>query len=228
MPTWVAIPSARPVPEVTAWCEKWHAQGYKIALWRDTERVDAADLCVVAPYPGYSQAANALIKLVLDSDAECSFVVGGGDDTWPDPNKRADEIAAELTAHFGGTFGCCQPTGDDWRDAMGKIIDRIAGSPWTGRDLCRRLNQGTGVYWNEYHHSWADQELMEVCLKLGVFLRRPDLMHFHDHCMRYPGGKWAPHLQGVSADYTRMKPLFDKRKAMGFPGSALAAIGEKA
>lgn len=219
MATWVTIPSARPVPEVTAWCEKWHAQGYKIALWRDTERVEAADICIVGEYQGYSKSANALIRLVLDSDRECSWVCSCGDDTWPDPNRRADVIAAELTAHFGGTLGACQPTADTWSDHMGRIIERIAGSPFLGRELCRRLYGGNGPWFDEWWHNWADQELQEVCIRLGIFLQRPDLCHFHDHCLRYPGGKWAPHLQHVSADYTRMKPLFEKRRAEGFPGS---------
>jgi hypothetical protein len=219
MSVWVCIPSARPVPEVEAWAARWKCQGYKIALWRDAERVEAADICVVGPYQGYSKSANALIRLVLDSDPECSWVVGTGDDTWPDPNRKADKIAKELTTYFHGTFGACQPCGDDWRDHLGRIIERIAGSPFLGRELCLRLNQGTGVWWHEYHHSWADQELQEVCLKLGVFLQRQDLCHFHDHPLRYPGGKWPAHLQGVSADYTRMKPLFEERRKNNFPGS---------
>ncbi len=237
----VCIPSARPVPEVTAWCARWSAQGYKIALWRDTERVDAADLCVVAPYPGYSQAANALIKMVLDSDAECDWCVCCGDDTWPDPNKRADEIAGECAAHFEewwgtsfegykvedipadqsqfSTFGVMQPTGDSWADAMGKIIDRIAGSPWIGREFARRMYGGNGPYWPEYQHSWLDEEIKLVAERLGVYWPRPDLCHFHDHPLRYPGGKWPEHLQGVSEDYRRMRPIFDARKRLGFPGS---------
>ncbi len=247
---WVAIPSARPVTEVTAWVERWSAQGYKIALWRDTDRVDAADLCVVAPYPGYSQAANALIKLVLDSDAECSWCVCCGDDTWPDPNKRADEIAEECGNHFwndhhhnrGGTkyskgvtvegdsaatFGVMQPTGDRWGDdAFSRarwpdapaMIDRICGSPWIGREFATRINGGAGPWWPEYQHNWADEEMQNVAQSLGVLWQRRDLTHYHDHARRN-GGQWQAHQKHFDADYTRMKPLFEKRKAAGFPGS---------
>ncbi len=249
MSVWCCIPSARPVPEVTAWAERWRNMGYKIALWRDTERVDAADLCVVAPYPGYSQAANALIKLVLDSDAECSWVCTGGDDTWPDPNKRADQIAEECCRHFGyqrgpaidprtgqevnywpelETFGVMQPTGDRWGDdAFSRarwpdapaMIDRICGSPWIGREFATRINGGAGPWWPEYHHNWADEEMQNVAQSLGVLWQRRDLTHYHDHARR-KGGPWQAHQKHFDADYTRMKPLFDKRKAAGFPGSA--------
>lgn len=237
MATWVTIPSARPVAEVTAWCSKWHTQGYKIALWRDTERVEAADICIVGEYQGYSKSANAVIRLVLDSDSTCDWVVCCGDDTWPDPNKKADEIAVECYWYFGGdplpldrqypighyakkaTFGIMQPTGDDWRDHQGRIIERIAGSPWIGRQYALRINGGQGPWWPDYRHNWADEECKLVAESLGVYWMRPDLCHFHDHCMRYPGGKWAPHLQHVSADYTRMKPLFEERRKNGFPGS---------
>ncbi len=237
---WCCIPSARPVPEVTVWCEKWRAQGYKIALWRDTERVDAADLCVVAPYPGYSQAANALIKLVLDSDAECDWCVCCGDDTNPDPNKSAHEIAMECGFHFGAvhgcvegdfllqsTFGVVQPTGDRWGDdAFSRarwpdapaMIDRICGSPWIGREFATRINGGAGPWWPEYQHNWADEEMQNVALSLGVLWQRRDLTHYHDHARR-KGGPWQAHQKHFDADYTRMKPLFEKRKAAGFPGS---------
>lgn len=249
MSVWVCIPSARPVNEVTDWCERWFRMGYRIALWRDTERIEAADLCVVAPYPGYAKAANALIKMVLDSDAECSWVVATGDDTWPDPNKKAEEIAESCNWHFGSrqsavnsgdcdpmgycptthTFGVMQPTGDQWSDHQGRIIERIAGSPWIGREFARRMYGGRGPYWEGWWHNWLDEELKLVAESLGVYWMRPDLCHFHDHPLRYPGGRWPDHLQEVSEDYRRMKPVFEARRKAGFPGhEPLAQVGAKA
>jgi hypothetical protein len=119
------------------------------------------------------------------------------------------------------TFGIMQPTGDDWSDGMGRIIERIAGSPWMGRSWCERINQGNGPLWHEYRHNWADQELQLVAQKYGAFWQRPDLTHYHDHSWRRPGnaGNWDPHQQWFSADYLKMRPLFEQRQRHGFPGS---------
>jgi hypothetical protein len=237
--TWLCLPSARPAAEVAQWLTRWTSRGYKVALWRDDGLpIEGASVTMGGEYPGYAVAANALIKHVLERDPECDWVVSCGDDTWPDPNHTADEIAGQCSQHFAeiewglnvklfafgkrinlATFGVVQPTGDDWADPLGKIIDRIAGSPWIGRSFAERINGGIGPYWPEYRHNWLDEEIMLVAQRLGVFWQRPDLIHFHDHCMRYPGGKWAPHLQWVSEDYRRMKPIFEARKRMGFPGS---------
>lgn len=252
MSVWVCIPSARPVPEVEAWCEKWHDMGYLITLWRDREEIPSADLCVIGEYPGWPIASNRLIATVLDADSSCDFCVCGGDDTLPDPNKRADEIAAECSRYFGAhwsrfrgnvgylfeeklsTFGVMQPTGDRWGDdAYSRqrwpdapaMIDRICGSPWIGREFALRINGGNGAWWPEYRHNWADEEMQCVAKALGVLWQRRDLTHYHDHSRR-KSPNWAPHQLWFDADYKAMKPLFEKRKAEGFPGSApLAAIG---
>jgi hypothetical protein len=117
------------------------------------------------------------------------------------------------------TFGVMQPTGDRWSDHLGVIIERICGSPFLGREFCRRINQGEGPFWREYRHNWADEELQLVAQKLGVLWQRPDLIHLHRHSLRHPGGQWAPHQQGFSRDYREFQPLFNARKAAGFPGS---------
>lgn len=236
MSTWLTIPSARPAAEVSEWLKRWTSRGYKVALWRDDGvPIEGCTLTMGGAYPGYAVACNELIAHVLKTDPECDWVVTGGDDTWPDPNHTADEIAYQCSAHFRqnwgltfpavltrdecSTFGVCQPTGDDWSDIKGRIIERIAGSPWIGREFALRINGGQGPYWPEYRHNWVDEEIMCVAQKLGCFWQRPDLIHFHDHPMRYPGGKWPVHLNHASADYSRMKPLFEARKRLGFPGS---------
>ncbi len=253
MPVWICLPSARPAAHVAEWLKRWKDRGYKVALWRDDGvPIEGCDLTMGGAYPGYAVACNALIAHVLKMDPACDWVVCAGDDTWPDPNHTADEIAMQCSEQFAhwfrqakilasdplgagadrkwseptfpgektaSTFGVMQPTGDPWSDHMGRIIERIAGSPWIGREFAQRINQGEGPWWSEYFHSWADQEMQEVCQKLGCFWQRRDLTHFHDHCLRYPGGKWAPHLHHVSADYNRMKPVFEARKKLGFPGS---------
>ena len=220
MSVWLAAPSARPVAEVESWVDLWHSRGYLVSLWRDPGAgvPENADVVTVAEYPGWAMAANCLIKDAFHH-ADCDWVVTAGDDTDCDRCHSADEIAAQCSAHFSGTFGCMQCTGDRWSDHLGVIIERICGSPWMGREFCRRINGGEGPFWREYHHNWADEELQNVATKLGVLWQRPDLIHLHNHTLRHPGGKLAAHQQGFARDYTTYKPLFKARQAAGFPGS---------
>lgn len=238
---WYCIPSARPPEEAEVCLSKWRAQGYKVALWRDEpddvakadSTLDDIEYIRYGNYPGYARAVNALVAEVLADDLRADWFVTGGDDVWPDPNFTADEIAAQCYYHFrrseDDTFGVMQPTGDTWGETEAwaistlpvgrrRSIERICGSPWMGREWCRRINQGCGPLWAEYHHNWVDEELQEVAIKYGAFWQRPDLTHYHDNPLRH--GKPRPaHLSGVDAEYIRSKPLFDARKRMGFPGS---------
>ena len=193
-------------------------------------------------YPGYAQATNALIAEVLARDPSCDWCVAGGDDIDPDANHTADEIAAQCSEHFArihtqnrgdwaaedyrrlATWGVMQPTGDRFD---GGSIDRICGSPWLGREFCRRVNQGRGPFWPEYTHMFSDEELQNVAVKLGVLWQRPDLIHYHNHFQRVPGTDFGqrattpPHLaEAYSPEHWRKyKALFEARKATGFPGS---------
>ena len=228
MSVWYCIPSKRPPAEAEKCLSKWRERGYKLAVWRDEgPRLPDIQLSIFAPYDGYAKAVNQLVNDVLDHDPSCDWVVTGGDDVWPDPNHTADEIAAQCSEHFAGTFGVMQPTGDRWGDDAASrvrwpdapaMIDRICGSPWMGREFCQRINQGNGPLWHEYRHNWVDEELQNVAIQYGCFWRRRDLTHYHDHSRR-DGGPWLDFQQGFDADYRRMHPLFDARKKMGFPGS---------
>lgn len=175
MSTWFVVPSARPVEEASACLARWIAKGYRTAIWRDQrdyltemlkDRRDEA-MVIVGAYPGYAAAMNLLQKAVFSRDPECNWIVAGGDDTDPDPHDPAD-IELECALWFGllpgpspddlfdemppyrtdevkrkSSFGVMQPTGD--RFAQGSI-DRICGSPWLGREFCRRMYQGKGPY----------------------------------------------------------------------------------
>lgn len=98
-------------------------------------------------------------------------------------------------------------------------IDRVAGSPWLGREWCERINGGQGPLWPEYTHMFVDEEVQAVAEKLGVFWQRPDLIHPHEHW-----GKTAQRppefLREVNspAHWKRYGDLFARRKAQGFPG----------
>lgn len=271
MSVWLCIPSARPVAEVNRRMAKWRAQGYKIALLRDaapgwtvgkdigrmfTGEGDEDLICDFIlfqdKYRGYAIAATALIIAVMAIDPDAKWFVCAGDDTDPDPTKRAEEIARECYEHFlraavpnlahqsagtptsalgafpMSTFGVMQPTGDRWGDRQGAYIDRVAGSPWIGREFARRMYQGNGPYWPEYTHMGVDEELQAVAIKYGVFHQRPDLTHYHDHWGRPKPGEVLAQQSNMPAfleranspaEWDRYKAIFKARSAAGFPGS---------
>lgn len=243
-PAWLCIPSARPSGGTIG---KWKEKGYGVEIWRNPDDLQVEyehyDKIIIAPYPGYAVACNALIKAAMEADPQCNWFVCAGDDTLPSERDPA-EIASECTDYFSGvqflagewerayagdTFGVMQPTGDrTFGDAQGPYIDRVAGSPWLGREFCRRMYGGNGPYWPEYTHQFVDQELQEVAIKYGLLWQRPDLTHFHDHWGRprvgEPMGK-ASRMPSFLAEansgphWARAKAIFEARKLAGFPGS---------
>lgn len=232
--------------------DKWRRMGYRIALWRDGSMksretgevvleplvmqdvhgqipsLPSADLVVSAPvYPGYARAVNTLAAQVFVTDKGCDWMVTGGDDTDPDFDKTADEIARECSAHFAGTFGVMQPTGDRWADSLGVIIERIAGSPWFGREWCLRANQGKGPIWPEFDHMFEDEFVRAYAMHLGVYRERPDLIHFHDHAQRKTDSAGhqiaghagpAPHMAkwNTREHWDKSRAIFERLKAGNF------------
>jgi hypothetical protein len=127
-----------------------------------------------------------------------------------------------------------QSTGDRWGDTArsrqqfgehrGAYIDRVAGSPWIGREFARRMYGGNGPYWPKYTHQFVDEELQEVAIKMGCFWQRRDLIHLHEHWgreqMQEGGYRVPPHLLEANSPqhWRKYKQLFESRKAAGFPG----------
>ncbi len=233
MSVWFVIPSKRPVPEANACLDAWRQMGYKTAVAReDNDGFTSADAQhSVSEYQGWARSVNMLIQANMAWDPSAQWFVTGGDDYFPDPNRRADEIAAECEEHFLTapfhlpTFGVMQPTGDRWGEKNGEAtIDRIAGSPWMGREFCRRMYHGAGPLYNGYYHNFADEELQCVALQLGVFWQRRDLTQEHRHWARPRGDwrdapAWAHKINNpAQSDWDRSKALFARRKAAGFPG----------
>lgn len=230
---WLTIPSARPAAQVNACMAAWREQGYKIALLRTApDPLIVPDYLVIAPYQGYTKACNLLIYELREAVpwTEADWFICAGDDTFPDPSKSAQEIAGECRDHFSGTFGCMQPTGDRWGDRNGAYIDRVAGSPWLGREFCRRVNGGNGPLWPDYWHMGGDEELRAVAVKLGVYWERRDLTHYHDHWGRPRAGETMGQMSRMpeflkeanSPEHWRdYKALFTKRLMTGFPGHEL-------
>ncbi len=247
MSVWFCIPSARPPEQVEPVLAAWRERGYKIALWRDYKKpninahefpVSDLDLMLCGSYPGYAEAVNKLSAAVLGKDPSCDWIVTGGDDTLPDPKHTAEELAEQCCLHFGNialrlpremiqkgdaTFGVMQPTGDRF---AGGCIDRIAGSPWLGREWCLRANGGSGPFWPEFTHMFGDECLKRTAEKLGVYWARPDLVHKHNHFQRRDdaidapavGRPIPPHLVkwNTRAHWDEMQAIFRRLEAEDF------------
>ena len=134
----------------------------------------------VGNYQGWPWATNLLLRHVHWLSPGTPWLIAGGDDMDPEPEAAPEEIARQCEAHFGGTYGVMQPTGDRWgvnpdhpNPAMrSAYIDRVCGSAWIGREFARRVNQGKGPLWPEYKHMFVDEELQGVAQKLGVLWQR--------------------------------------------------------
>lgn len=235
MSVWMICPSARPEVDARTCVGAWHAQGYRVAMLRNGRHACpvGADYEVFGEYPGYAQSCNRLIRDVFAMDSDAMFCVCAGDDTFPDKTKRADEIARECADHFQGTFGVMQPTGDRWGEnpnhhdprMRSAYIDRVAGSPWIGREYVRRVYNGDGPYWHEYVHQFVDEEAREVAVRLGVYWERRELTHDHRHWgLPAPGQRMGMHSNmpaflaeaNSDAHWKKFRELFERRKAEGF------------
>ena len=211
----------------------WKAKGYGVAVLRQGELLASVDIQIpVSDYLGWSRSTNILVREVLRRDPGCLVCAAGGDDYLPEPNHSPDGLAAEMVAHFNGTMFVCQFTGDRWGDSeltrkefgedRGAEIDRIAGSPWMGREWCERAYMGIGPMWPGYHHLYADEELHDVAIKLGVYWARRDLTQYHNHPCRtqgydvYKTGHLAPLYDPER--WAEERRHFEARKAKGFPG----------
>lgn len=230
--TWFVVPSARPPADVNRIVQKWLDMGYCVALQRDPGKGPGVNANAVfeRPYQGYSEAVNWLTRTVMDADDTAEWIVTGGDDTEPDLCLPASHIAEQCKAHFGGTYGVMQPTGDRWGAnepwALARYpeapayIDRICGSPWMGREFCRRMYAGNGPMWHEYFHMFNDSEMQDVCQMHNLLWQRRDLIHLHHHVHREGGGAVPEFLtQAYSREnWIRMERLYLSRKAANFPG----------
>ncbi len=152
---------------------------------------------------------------------------------WGNPAKLVEGLWAPKEP----TFGVMQPTGDRWGDTpasrkqygehRGAYIDRIAGSPWMGREWCKRAYQGNGPMFGGYKHMYADEELKEVAEKLGVYWARRDIGQLHKHWGRKPGDEFAQMSDcpdfllpvNTPQHWHESQKLFTERKMAGWPGS---------
>lgn len=99
--------------------------------------------------------------------------------------------------------------------------ERICGSPWMGRDYILRANGGRGVFWYEYHHFFADEELRNVAEKQRLLWQRSDLTHYHDHWSRRKVSR-PEYLVKAQQGWAQDRELFYERQSQGFPGYELS------
>jgi hypothetical protein len=244
MSVWYVIPSIRPNGGTIP---LWRERGYRVACLRQGDLIDCELLIPTGGYRGWAASVNILAKSVVEMDPTAEWIVTGGDDYEPDMSKSPAQIAYECFDHFSkpfpaawdtqSTFGVMQPTGDRWGDSQatraqygenrGAYLDRIAGSPWMGREWVKRAYGGNGPMFGGYHHMYADEELKEVAEKLGVYWARRDIVQLHQHWGRKPGDEFADirdcpdFLLPVNTPqhWHESQRLFVERKAAGWPGS---------
>lgn len=239
MSVWFCVPSIRPNGGTIP---LWKEMGYRVAVLRQGEPIDCEVQIPTGEYKGWAPSVNILAQWVVEHDPKAEWIVSGGDDYEPDMSASPELIALECCNHFYATtmkhetFGVMQPTGDRWGDTMasrmqyggnrGAYIDRIAGSPWFGREWVQRAYQGKGPMCGEYFHMYADEELQEVATKLGVYWQRRDLIQLHAHWGRRSGDEFANiadcpeflHPVNTSQHWHESQKLFTERKAAGWPG----------
>jgi hypothetical protein len=173
--------------------------------------------------------ATAVNKAFNDAGYATPAILPSGQVVVPDNMSLL--TCARLIEPIRATWGVMQPTGDRWgeNDAAswaGKpksaIIERICGSPWMGREFCRRINRGGGPLWQQYWHMFADEELHDVTEAMGILWQRRDLTHLHNHwarprLLRSDMPAWAAEINSTT-EWDRSKKLFEIRKDGGFPG----------
>ncbi len=228
MSVWLAIPSIRPNGGTIP---LWREKGYKIAVVRqgDPIRDEIEDIEIpVDHYLGWARSINILCALILSEDPDAEWIVSGGDDTEPS-ERDPQEIGQECRNWFardafmgGATFGVMQPTGDK-KHWPGSAIDKFAGSPWMGREFCRRINGGKGPMREEFHHMYGDEALQCIAEKYGCFWQRTDLTHSHQHYLR-PGKSFTgiPDFMrepNSPQHWAHSSRIFNELKAAGWPGS---------
>lgn len=228
MSVWFAIPSKKSAAECNKTVALWQSRGYKVSVLRDVgdEANVFADMVLGEEYRGYASAVNQLcfaLKIIPDIE----WIITGGDDVSPDPNHSPEQISTECTAHFNGTLGIMEPTGDRWMvDASGRCAaERVCVAPWLGREWIERGYEGHGPLCEAYHHFFVDEDLKNVTEKLGILWHRPDLIHYHAHWSR-AGQERPKYLERASTEWAKSKELFESRREAGFPGSGLLPLVE--
>lgn len=202
---------------------KWRQKGYDVAVAVDGKRgreiVQAHDFTAAIwtpEYRGYWQSVCALAKYAVNT-MNADIVVAIGDDMDPDPNHDAQTIAAQFQERFPDLYGIMQPCGDRQGSTPGypPPSERICGSPWVGRKWVLEAYGGTGGWWPDFYHFYADELLKLTAEAQGVCWMRPDLSHYHYH-WAYGHGPKTEYQVRNQAWWDQDKKLFLKLRERDF------------
>ena len=219
---WVVIPTADPVKASRvdgAWARLGYRRLFLVpnvpAFAGFRPRPGGMMIVEQEPWRGYPTEVNALLW-----QTQGPVAVAAADDLFPDPLRSAKGIAAEYVRRFPDLDGILQPTGDPWEDSQGRVADRICGSPWIGRQWIQCANQA-GAFWPEYHHFFADEEMLEVARAQGRLWQEPFLTHRHEHWHRLRQPRPA-YMDAKQGRWDADAHLFAARKWDGFPDGGMA------
>ena len=215
----VLMPVAKP-DRAQAAAKLWLDAGYGLVFYQDDKTLPFVEHArvstIVGPYGGFWRAINIMAQFALDDNA--AVCLYAGDDHEPDPKKSAHEIGEEYLQRFANGFGVMQPSGDkQGADESGRsAAQRIAGSPWFGRDWIKRAYGGNGPVDGRYHSFYADESLYEVARKLGVYWMRDDLCQLHKH-WSWGHTNRQPYHEKNQRHWLSDKAIFDDSKLKSFP-----------
>jgi hypothetical protein len=211
------IPTANP-PLASACLAAWRAMGWDTFAVVEGDAVveNATGVFRQPEYPGWGDSFN---RMARELAGQYDWLATGGDDCFPDPKNDATFIGGELSAHFGGTMGVCQATGDGWAWDKRGGADPICFAPFIGAEFARRWNGGRGAFWPGYFQWFADNELRSTAEEWGLLWVRPDWTVDHRHVAKR--GKPTPAYNVIKQPrWQADHDLFYARKAAGFPDHA--------
>ena len=209
------IPTANP-----ALCSEnfaaWRALGWDTfaMVEGDARILDATGVFREDEYAGWGESFNLMARYLA---GQYDWMGTGGDDCFPDPRLDAETIGNELSSHFGGTFGVCQATADQWAWNKNGSADPICFAPFIGSDFAKRWSGGRGAFWPDYFQWFADNELFETANRAELFLQRTDWLVDHRHVAK--DGRQAPEYKlSKQPRWQADHDLYHARKRDGFPG----------
>lgn len=208
----------------------WVERGYEVVVIQDKYRFPVPDGVHLIPpkrdsYPGWPKSINELVKVCGKETSDfmggpADLFIAAGDDMHPDPKLTAQQMAEKYFSRFPSGEGVMQPTGDDWTDSLGRIAERICGSPVFGRVWATQAYGGQGPLCPEYHNFYADEELLNVAKGAGLLWQDRETSHYHDHWSRRGDPRTATELH-TQDWWAEDKATFERRRAAGFPNAVI-------